>query len=306
MPFSPGSARSWPTIALLTDRTCLARSRPLLRLVMDSQLRLPARFRKWCAARAGDVVAVTTFRRFPRTPQDAGSRRRRGAGAHGPGGRADLAGAIDWLGRRRYFVADDRSRQQVELDGRSKPESSIASCFTTARRFWAAWRRYPSPAAFGRRRRVDAIRVHNVTIHPIPPDEFAIEGYVHRIIEELGTVEALETRPAGARLKVRCAAVLPDMTIGGSIAVNGVCSPPWTAGPIPFRPTSAPETPAPEQPGRSARGSRVNLRTPLVSRRPPGRAHRAGPRGFDRRIPLARSLGDDNWWLRHCPRAPRT
>jgi len=27
---------------------------------------------------------------------------------------------------------------------------------------------------------VDAIRIHSVTIHSIPPDEFAIEGYVHR------------------------------------------------------------------------------------------------------------------------------
>ena len=38
----------------------------------------------------------------------------------------------------------------------------------------------PLAGGIGRRRRVDAIRVHNVTIHPILPDEFAIEGYVHR------------------------------------------------------------------------------------------------------------------------------
>ena len=42
------------------------------------------------------------------------------------------------------------------------------------------------------------------------------------IIEELGTVEALVTRPAGARLQVRCATVTRDMTVGASIAVNGV------------------------------------------------------------------------------------
>ena len=40
----------------------------------------------------------------------------------------------------------------------------------------------PLAGGIGRRRRADAIRVHDVTIHPIPPDEFAVEGYldVHR------------------------------------------------------------------------------------------------------------------------------
>jgi len=27
---------------------------------------------------------------------------------------------------------------------------------------------------------VDAIRIKNVTVHPIPPDEFAVEGYVEK------------------------------------------------------------------------------------------------------------------------------
>ena len=43
------------------------------------------------------------------------------------------------------------------------------------------------------------------------------------IIEELGAVESIENRPAGARLKIRCRTVLEDMTEGASIAVNGVC-----------------------------------------------------------------------------------
>ena len=36
----------------------------------------------------------------------------------------------------------------------------------------------PLAGGIGRRRRADAIRIHGVTIHPIPPDEFAVEGYV--------------------------------------------------------------------------------------------------------------------------------
>ena len=43
------------------------------------------------------------------------------------------------------------------------------------------------------------------------------------IIEELGTVESVVARAAGARLKVRCSTVMEDMTEGASIAVNGVC-----------------------------------------------------------------------------------
>ena len=43
------------------------------------------------------------------------------------------------------------------------------------------------------------------------------------IIEEVGTVEALERGTAGARIEVRAKRVLSDLVIGGSIAVNGVC-----------------------------------------------------------------------------------
>jgi len=38
------------------------------------------------------------------------------------------------------------------------------------------------------------------------------------IVEELGTVVT-----AGTRLEVRCSTVLSDLSIGASIAVNGVC-----------------------------------------------------------------------------------
>jgi riboflavin synthase len=43
------------------------------------------------------------------------------------------------------------------------------------------------------------------------------------IVEEVGVVEVLETRPSGARIHVRCATVLEDAVAGSSIAVNGVC-----------------------------------------------------------------------------------
>jgi riboflavin synthase len=43
------------------------------------------------------------------------------------------------------------------------------------------------------------------------------------IVEELGTVEAVEDRGASWRLSVRAATVLDDVRLGDSIAVNGCC-----------------------------------------------------------------------------------
>jgi diaminohydroxyphosphoribosylaminopyrimidine deaminase/5-amino-6-(5-phosphoribosylamino)uracil reductase len=36
----------------------------------------------------------------------------------------------------------------------------------------------PVVGGTGRQRRKDAIRFHNVQLHSIPPDEFAVEGYI--------------------------------------------------------------------------------------------------------------------------------
>ena len=43
------------------------------------------------------------------------------------------------------------------------------------------------------------------------------------IIEELGTVRAIERRAGGARVEIECHDVLDDAVIGASIAVNGCC-----------------------------------------------------------------------------------
>jgi riboflavin synthase len=118
------------------------------------------------------------------------------------------------------------------------------------------------------------------------------------IIEELGTVEALETRPAGARLRVRCATVLADMAIGASIAVNGVCLTAVDRRPDSFSADLAPETLRLTNMGDLRAGSRVNLERPLS---PTGRlsghivqGHVDGSGEF-----LSfEALGEDNWWLR--------
>src|ERR1035441_4972363 len=87
---------------LHSDRTGHPRCRPLLRIVMDSLLRLPLDS-KMVRSAAGDVLVVAT--------SAAGAERRKLLEARGiqvlvfdgPGGRADLRSVVDWLGRHHYL-----------------------------------------------------------------------------------------------------------------------------------------------------------------------------------------------------------
>src|ERR1035441_592674 len=83
------------------------------------------------------------------------------------------------------------------------------------------------------------------------------------IIEELGTLESVQTRAAGARLKVRCSTVRQDMTEGASIAVNGVCLTAVGLERDSFFPDLAPEALLRTNLGDLRAGSRVNLERPL-------------------------------------------
>ena len=56
--------------------------------------------------------------------------------------------------------------------------SWIASFSITAPKILGGLEALPLAGGIGRRRRSDAIRLHGVTIHSIPPDEFAVEGYL--------------------------------------------------------------------------------------------------------------------------------
>ena len=118
------------------------------------------------------------------------------------------------------------------------------------------------------------------------------------IIEELGAVETLETRPAGARLKVCCAAVLADLGIGASIAVNGVCLTAVDRRPESFSADLAPETLRLTNLGDLRAGSRVNLERPLSPNgRLSGHIVQGHVDGSGEFLSLE-ALGEDNWWLR--------
>jgi len=84
------------------------------------------------------------------------------------------------------------------------------------------------------------------------------------IIEEVGTVERLERRSTGGRLRVRCRAVLESLKEGSSLAVNGVCltavGPPSGA----FVADISPETLRRSNLGELRPGALVNLERPLT------------------------------------------
>ncbi len=118
------------------------------------------------------------------------------------------------------------------------------------------------------------------------------------IVEELGIVDSIESRAAGARLKVHCREVLTDMSEGASIAVNGVCLTAVDLRPESFSADLAPETLRRSNLGALKALSRVNLERPLrPDSRLSGHIVQGHVDGTGEFISLE-ALGDENWWLR--------
>jgi len=162
---------------LLTDRTGLERSRPLLRVVMDSQLRTPLDS-KMVRSAAGDVVIATSSATTIERRKQFEDRGVQVLVFDGPGGRVDFPSIVEWLGRRKYLSLMIEAGSKINW---SALESGVVDrvYFYYAPKILGGLEALPLAGGVGRRRRVDAIELHGVTIHPIPPDEFAVEGYVN-------------------------------------------------------------------------------------------------------------------------------
>jgi diaminohydroxyphosphoribosylaminopyrimidine deaminase / 5-amino-6-(5-phosphoribosylamino)uracil reductase len=161
---------------LLTDRTGLPRCRPLLRIVLDSQLRLPLDS-KMARTAAGDVVVVTTSASSPERRKILEGRGIQLLLMDGPGGRTDLRGVINWLGKQRYLSLMIEAGSKVNW---TALESGAVDriFFYYGPKILGGLEALPLAGGIGRRRRSDAIRIHGITLHQIPPDEFAVEGYL--------------------------------------------------------------------------------------------------------------------------------
>jgi riboflavin synthase len=117
------------------------------------------------------------------------------------------------------------------------------------------------------------------------------------IIEELGTVELLDRHSSGARLSIQCSHVLSDLTLGASIAVNGVCLTAVDIRSDGFSADLAPETLERSNLGDLAVNDRVNLERPLsLQTRLSGHIVQGHVDGTGR-IEALRELGGGNWEL---------
>ena len=85
------------------------------------------------------------------------------------------------------------------------------------------------------------------------------------IVEETGTITSLEVRPGGASCTVRAQAVLDDVKIGDSIAVNGACLTVVQYDDTSFTVELAPETLRKTALGEVRSGDEVNLERSLTA-----------------------------------------
>lgn len=161
---------------LLTDRSGLERSRPLLRIVLDSQFRIP-HSTKMVASAQNDVLVVGT---------SAGPTERRkaleNAGiqtliADGPSGRTDPRKVVEYLASHQYLSLMVEAGSHVNW---SMLDTQIADkvLFYYAPKILGGLKSIPVAGGQGRQRRIDAIMLERVKVHPVSTDEFAVEAYV--------------------------------------------------------------------------------------------------------------------------------
>jgi len=162
----------------LTDRSGEERSRPLLRIVLDSQLRLPpdATLVSTCN---GDVMVVTTSAASAERRKRLESKGVRVEVLEAADGRTDLAAVTELLAREKYLSLMIEAGSRVNW---TALESGVVDkiFFYYAPKILGGLQSLPVAGGAGRRRRVDAIQFHDVQIHRITASEFAVEAWVDK------------------------------------------------------------------------------------------------------------------------------
>ena len=97
--------------------------------------------------------------------------------ADGPGGRTDPKQVVEYLAERRYLSLMVEAGSRVNW---TMLDSQIADkvLFYYAPKILGGLESLPVAGGKGRLRRMDAILLNNLTLHPISKDEFAVEAYV--------------------------------------------------------------------------------------------------------------------------------
>ncbi len=161
---------------LLTDRSGVQRERPLLRIVVDSQLRIPLES-KMVRSCHNDLLVVTTSAAAAERRKALEARGVRVIVLDGVGGRTDLPALVRHLASERYLSLMIEAGSKVNW---AALESGIVDkiFFYYAPKILGGMQSLPVAGGAGKRRRVDAIVFRNVHLHSITADEFAVEAWM--------------------------------------------------------------------------------------------------------------------------------
>jgi diaminohydroxyphosphoribosylaminopyrimidine deaminase/5-amino-6-(5-phosphoribosylamino)uracil reductase len=162
---------------LLTDRTGLPRRRKLLRVVLDSRLRLPLRS-KLVRSADGDVLVFT---RAKENSPKARALRRAGIDVvrlHGRGSKPDLVKVVAELGRREILSVILESGAILNSAALAAGIVDKMRVFVTPKVAGAAGKKPGAASVPARFRAMQELQ--NFTIEPFGPD-FAIEGYLRDV-----------------------------------------------------------------------------------------------------------------------------
>jgi len=163
---------------LLTDRTGVPRSRPLLRVVADSQLRIPLDS-KIVAGAQDDLAVMTTSAASVERRKALENRGVQVLTFDGRGGRTDLRRLVEWLGEQKRLSLMIEAGSMLNW---AALDAGIVDkiFFYYAPKILGGTESLPMAGGTGRRRRMDAILLDRIQLHPIAENEFAVEGYVRK------------------------------------------------------------------------------------------------------------------------------
>lgn len=163
---------------MLNDRSGLERARPFLRVVADSQLRLPldSRLVRSCER---DVLAFCSSVAPPARRAALEAHGVEVLEADGPGGRPDLRRLVQVLGERRYLSLMIEAGSKLNW---AALEADIVDriFFYYAPKILGGMQSLPVAGGLGRRSRKDAIHLERVKLHQITKSEFAVEAWTPR------------------------------------------------------------------------------------------------------------------------------
>ena len=162
----------------LTDRSGEERSRPLMRIVMDSQLRLPLDSKMVESAKDDLLVATTSAGSMERRKK-LEAKGVRVEMLEGADGRVSLEAIVETLGREKYLSLMIEAGSKVNW---TALESGVADkiFFYYAPKILGGMLSLPVAGGTGRMRRADAILFRDVKLHSITGSEFAVEARLEK------------------------------------------------------------------------------------------------------------------------------